>query len=258
MGRVYTLIRLGVAGALLACVSCVPRVTAPSRVDARAKEILREMGRALDGSQAFRLRAVGVMDEELETGQLTQISRESRISLRRPNGLFVETVGDDVKRTAWYNGSTLTLLDHNSNTCGSMKAPGTVEATLDAVVERYGLTLPVADLLFRNPYAVLIANVETGAYLGRQHVGDHSCHHLAFRQEAIDWQIWIDAGDTPVPRKLVITYTQEPGNPTYEVTMDEWDLNATHRDSLFEARPPADARRVTVGEMFASPEGDGS
>ena len=180
MCRVYTLIRLGVAGALLACVSCAPRVTGPSRVDARAREILREMGRALDDAEGFSFRAVGLMDETLETGQLTQISRESRISLRRPNRLHVETVGDDVKRTAWYNGRTLTLLDHKSNTCGSMKAPDTVEATLDAVVERYGLTLPVADLLFRNPYAVFIANVETGDYLGQQHVGDHSCHHLAF------------------------------------------------------------------------------
>ncbi len=30
------------------------------------------------------------------------------------------------------------------------------------------------------------------------------CHHLAFRAEKVDWQVWVQAGDTPLPMKYLI------------------------------------------------------
>ena len=71
------------------------------------------------------------------------------------------------------------------------------------------------------------------------------CHHLAFSQEDIDWQIWIDAGPQPLPRKIVITYAEEPGAPQYTATIKRWSLDPKFTDELFHFVPPEGATKLT-------------
>lgn len=247
-GTLFAMLSLAVA----ACAGCGSR----AEIDPQADQALRSMSDLLSKAQALSFQAEGTMDEVLETGQLSQFSRKSKIILARPGRLHAETEGDDVSRSAWYDGKTVTVLDKRENVYGSVQVPNTIEKMLDLVIEKYGLTLPVADLLFRNPYKTFIAEVESGTYVGRHNVGDHVCHHLAFRQESIDWQIWIDAGKTPVPRKLVITYKQEPGHPHYVVVLDQWDLSPKHSGDTFAFRPPAGAKRVEMTELLGVEEGE--
>ena len=53
------------------------------------------------------------------------------------------------------------------------------------------------------------------------------CHHLAFEQATIDWQLWIDAGKDPLPRKLVITYKTEDEVPQVHGDHPEVESRAT-------------------------------
>jgi hypothetical protein len=225
-------------------------------VDPQADQVLKSMSNLLGKTKSFSFRAVGYMDEVAETGQLVQISRESDVSVTRPGKLLVETEGDDVSRSAWYSKGRLTVLDNTDNVYVSTDVPNTIEAMLDFIIDEYGLTLPLADLLFSNPYKTLTSNVQLGSYIGLGQVGDHSCHHLLFEQEMIDWQIWIDAGQSPVPRKFVITYKQEPGQPGYSVTMEKWDFNPTFANDLFEPDPPDDATEVQMNELLGTGEGE--
>jgi len=111
--------------------------------------------------------------------------------------------------------------------------------------------VPMADLLIGKTYDSLLADVESGTYVGLHAVGDTKCHHLLFRQENIDWQIWIDAGKQPLPRKLVITYTQEPDQPQYVATMDNWDLAPAVSEETFTFTAPAGAKAVvTFGDSI--------
>ncbi len=224
-------------------------------IDPQADQVLKRMSETLGGAEAFSFAAEGVMGEVLETGQLVQISRKSNILAVRPDKLHVDTEGDDVSRSAWYDGRTMTVLDKRAKTYASIEVPNTIEKMLDFVVEKYGLTIPVADLLFPKPYETLIANVLSGTYVGLHTTGGHACHHLAFQQEDIDWQIWIDAGKTSVPRKLVIIYKQEPGHPQYVGKMDKWDLSAKGPSGTFKFQPPAGTKRVEMADLFGKREG---
>jgi hypothetical protein len=67
---------------------------------------------------------------------------------------------------------------------------------------------------------------------------------LSFEQESIDWQLWIDAGEKPLPRKLVIAYKTEDEVPQYSVIMGKWNLNADVPDELFVFEPPEGAERI--------------
>ena len=82
-------------------------------------------------------------------------------------------------------------------------------------------------------YARLMGDVQRGVYLGIHEAAGVPCHHLSFEQATIDWQIWIDAGTDPLPRKLVITYKTEDEVPQYAVTIRKWNLQAKLPDTLF-------------------------
>ena len=231
--------------------------TPPSAdVDPQVQQALKAMSNLLGNAKNFSFHAVGQMDEVAQTGQLVQLSRESDVSVTRPSKLFVDTEGDDVSRSSWYDRDKLTVLDKEQNEYVSITVPSTIEAMLDFIIEEYGLTLPLADLLFRNPYETLTSNIQVGTYIGLSNVGGHSCHHLLFEQELIDWQIWIDAGQTPVPRKIVITYKQEPGHPSYSGIMDKWNLKPSFAKDLFKPDTPANAKQVQMNELLGTEEGE--
>ena len=127
---------------------------------------------------------------------------------------------------------------------------------LDFVMDEYDVTIPLADLLFSDPYETLTEHVESGEYLGLAVVGGTTCHHLAFRQDEIDWQIWIDVGSPSLPRKIVITYRELRGQPQYCATLTEWNLSPRLPDDVFEFRPPVDARQVEMDALLGPDEGD--
>jgi hypothetical protein len=73
-----------------------------------------------------------------------------------------------------------------------------------------------------------------------------ACDHLAFRGESVDWQVWIDRGENPLIRKIVITYKELPGEPQISARLDDWDIQPQLADAIFQFTPPEDARRIQV------------
>ena len=81
------------------------------------------------------------------------------------------------------------------------------------LAENYDLDMPMADLLVGKTYDSLLTNVEQGSYVGLHLVDDTKCHHLLFRQENLDWQIWIAQGEAPYPCRFVVTSTKIDAHP---------------------------------------------
>jgi hypothetical protein len=59
----------------------------------------------------------------------------------------------------------------------------------------------------------------------------------------VDFQVWIAAGDQPVPLHIVLTYRDAPGEPAFRGNLT-WNLAADHPDSFFTFTPPTDATRI--------------
>lgn len=66
-------------------------------------------------------------------------------------------------------------------------------------------------------------NIESAMNAGQDIVGGELCDHYAFRQDQVDWQIWIATGSRPLPRKLVITSRANEARPQ-SVTQYRWNL----------------------------------
>jgi hypothetical protein len=227
-----------------------PSSAGPARsVEPRAEQELKKMGEFLAKLPHFALEAEETFDE-IPDGQLRrQLTNVRRIALERPNHFAADVTGDTLSRASWYDGRTVTVLDKEHNTYATVEAPATIDATLDELQDEYGVVLPLVDILYSNPYAVLMEGVTYGRYLGIHEAAGVACHHLAFSQATIEWQIWIDAGDKPLPRKLVISYVQEPGEPQYSATIRRWNLESKVPEGLFMFEAPEGAQKIDATAM---------
>ena len=87
----------------------------------------------------------------------------------------------------WPTGARVAVVFAHSAS-GDMNEP-----VIEALHREHGLVIPLSDLVVQDPFAALIDGIITGDYLGESLLGSERCHHLAFRQDAIDWQVWIAA-----------------------------------------------------------------
>ncbi|MCP3137529.1 DUF2092 domain-containing protein [Pyxidicoccus xibeiensis] len=230
-----------------------------AQVDPRADRLLRQMSDFLAAERDFTVRTEGTLDVVLESGQKVQVHRAGDVRMQRPDRLRVDREGDLAGLQLYYDGRQLTVYGERSNAYATTPAPATVDATLDVAAERLGLEAPGADLLRGNPYAALTEDVCSGTYLGRAVVDGVPVHHLAFRNsEGVDWELWVEDGPRPLPRKYVITSRDLPGSPQYSVNLSDWNLSPRLTQDTFRFVPPPDAMRASFlapGALDAQPQG---
>jgi hypothetical protein len=243
-------------GALAVVAGCAVTASRPAAIDPQADDILKRMCDTISAAPTLAFEADAQVDERLDTGRLVRLHRHSKVIAARPDRLFVEMAGDEVGGRFWYEKGRLTVLDRGANAYASIAVPDRTEKMLDYVVEKYHVTVPLADLFFPNLYETLTESIESGVYVGVESVEGRDCHHLAFSQAHVDWEIWIDAGERPLPRQIAITYKEEPDAPQYIAVLDKWDLAAAPTAETFRFQPPAGAKAVSVDEMIVRDRGE--
>jgi hypothetical protein len=70
------------------------------------------------------------------------------------------------------------------------------------------------------------------------------CEHLAFRTFDTDWQLWVEAGKKPIPRKMVITSKTLNSAPQYTLCVKSWKAGDEPAQDAFPFTPPAGAEKL--------------
>lgn len=222
-----------------------PDDTAAGDVEPAAEQVLRRACAYLKSIDRFSVRTETSHDEVLEIGYKLQYSRASQILVARPNRFRVESESDKGYRTTWYDGASLTILDEDVNVYARFDVPDTIDATLDVIADR-GITLPLDDLLSSNPCAGLGEHVREGYYVGLNYMDGDYRHQLLLVTDTVDVQLWIEDDDTPLIRKVVITYREEPGEPQFLALLRDWDVAPTLTPSDFVFAPPSGAHEINL------------
>jgi hypothetical protein len=144
----------------------------------------------------------------------------------------------------YYDGKSLSLFNPNEKYFATVAAPGSIEEMMDFAREQLDIIAPAGDLLYKNAFDILMEDVTTGFVVGKGYVDGVPCSHLAFRAPHVDWQIWVQEGSQPLPRKLVITSVDMDGEPEFSVVMTKWDLVPKLSEELFAFTPPKDAKEI--------------
>lgn len=215
-------------------------------IDPEVSELLKKMGDLIKSSKEFSFHAEILYDDILPSGQKIQFAAAQDVDVKRPDKVFTKYQSDVESREFWYDGKNFTLLDRNKNLYSTAEAEPTIDGTLQEIMNKYGYTPALSDFLYSDPYKTLMKNVLSGFYVGPGDVNGTECYHLAFVEKYIDWQIWIEAGDKPLVKKIVITYKTVPESPQYVVVFSDWKFNKSLPDSLFKPEIPADAKEIDM------------
>jgi hypothetical protein len=220
--------------------------------DEKARALLKKMSTFLTDQKAFSI----IMDEAFDTvddeGFKLQLNRRRRIWVSRPDQIRSENAGDTTDLLFVFRRGAFLLVDKENNSYVAEKGPDTIDGMLEELAKKYGQLPPLSDFVKADPYKGLITGVREARYVGLSRIGDHKCHQLAFRQKLLDWQVWVEDGDKPLPRKFVITYKRQAGEPQYAAVLHHWDLDPKHDPKLFDLTPPKGAKKVAIAP--AEPE----
>lgn len=257
--RPVRMLRLASALLAVAAWAPVPSVlaaegAAPPSVDPRAVEMVRAMSATLAAAKVFTVHAEIAYDQVMHSGRKLQFAAAFDAQMRRPDGLAVAYLSDLGGKRLWYDGKSVTILDLLHHVYATTPAPATSSALLTDLEAKQGISFPLADFLADDPAARLLGDVQSAFVVGPGDVDGTTCNHLAFSTSALDWQIWLDAGERSLPRKVVITYRREPSLPQFAALLSHWTFPASLPAKSFAADLPGDADRVEFVAARNAPE----
>ncbi len=216
----------------------------PAGIDPQADKLLKASMAFLAAQKRFTVDTRNTIEVVLASGQKLQFGITATGSVQRPDKLRAERKGDLVDQLFLYDGKSLTLYNPGQKYYATVGAPGTLEQMLDFARTSLDVIAPGSDLLYANAYEILMENVTSGFVVGKSVVEGARCDHLAFRGAGVDWQIWIQEGAQPLPRKWLITSTDIAGSPQFDVVMTKWNLAPKFTDQLFAFTSSKDATKV--------------
>jgi len=219
-----------------------------------AKVILRAMADYVASQKTLELSFdsdIEVITPELEKIQFTN-SGDALLS--RPDKLRAHRVSGHTEVLMVFDGKMVSILGKNLNGYAQFEAPGTVDQLIAALRAGHGIALPGADLLLSNSYEVLVAGVREAKHIGRGIIDGVECEHLAFRNFDTDWQLWVEVGLRPIPRKLVITSKTLNNAPQYSIRIKSWKTDIEPAQDAFVMVPPAGTKKLKPEDLLGLDE----
>ncbi len=208
------------------------------------RQVLQKMCDFLKSQPQFSYKAEVTDDQVYYGGKKLQYGLDMETSVRRPDHLRVNAEGDLVNKQFYFDGKNITLYDQEHNVYGTMAAPPDIEGALEKANKEFGLRVALTDLASPNLCELLNQRIKHALYVGLHKVRGVPCHHLSLDSGAAQLQVWVDAGDQPVPRKIVLTQKQLTCSPQWTAYLSDWNFAPQLADDLFVFTPPEGAEKI--------------
>jgi hypothetical protein len=215
-------------------------------VEDEAVEALKDMSNYLMTAKTLQVNTVGSLDVVTNNGQRIQLDGTTTYKIRRP-GFVIDYESDIKSRKFIYDGKTFTVYSPKLGFYAQAPAPPTNKEVLDEIYNKFGISLPLEDL-FRwgdGANSARLQALQSAYNVGPATIDGVETDHYAFREKDVDWEVWIQQGDQPFPRKLVIVDRSDPAKPTFSTRLT-WTMNPTFTDADFTFVPDANAKKIQL------------
>lgn len=225
-------------------VSAAPVASPAPAIKPQPMDVLKQMATYLRSLDRFTVRVEKTTELILSTDQRLHADQTAEIALQKPNRLRVEFQNLSGGRQLFYDGANFSLYTPEANVYASAAAAPTLDETLDLLATQYRVSLPITDVLVANPDSRLAQNLTSETYVGRILVRGVPCHHLAFQTPELDWELWIEDGPKPLPRRLMLTDKSVEGSPQMTANLTDWNLAPSFSTDYFTFKPPQNAEKI--------------
>ncbi len=206
-----------------------------------AEQLLDKVCDVLKGKSSFSVEMDVTYDDVLDSGSKVQYSAYQTVWVEKPNRLRSQYIGDQRVTNFYYNGELFTLEDIERDLYVTKPAPKTLDEALNQVEARYGITIPMSNLVASDPCADIKANVKKIIFIGNDMVDSEQMYHLLLIGSDRDFQIWVTRDAESLLRKVIITYKTLPGSPQYTAVLSDWNFNPKIAADTFTFKPSKDS-----------------
>jgi len=208
-----------------------------------ADNVLKSADAYLKSQKSLTMKAETMFDIVTDDGQVITYTMQLDLSVERPNKLYAKRVGAIRNQEIFYNGSKLVLHSLKHNVYAMEQVPPTIDEMMDYSMAQFGMQAPGSDLLYSDLYDGMLSDAVSGAYLGKVMVEGVECHHLAYRGNTVDFQLWIEAGKEAKPKRYMIVSKLMTAAPRYIININTLEP-AQFSKEKFEFSPSADVKRI--------------
>jgi len=190
-------------------------------IDPAARAFADSVTAKLGAASTIRLTAKHRLDPRLGVGQKLE-QGPLQITVQRPNRFHVFQPAGEQTREVAFDGSTVCVMHPGMkhHAIEPLKARS-IDEFSDVLDRRFGFRPPVAELLGRDLGATLFRDAASARVVGFDRLGWTRCERLQIVQQGMTTDLWVGAKDR-LPRKLVITFSNEPGSPAWEIKFSKW------------------------------------
>lgn len=214
-----------------------------------AKRIFKAMTDYLDSQQAIAFDYDSILEVVTVDGQKLQMAASGTLSMMRPDKFRATRTGGVADVEITFDGTTVTLFGKNINLYAQEQIPGTIDNMIDTLRLEHGRPMPAADLLLSDAYQAMMHDVKDIKDIGVGVVNGVVCDTLAFRDDEVDWQIWIAQGENPYPCRYVITTRDMTGAPQYSIQIRNWKTGGDVPKVDYTFKPTPEAAQIKLSDL---------
>jgi hypothetical protein len=230
---------VAISGALMV-LAAIPRARAAGD---DASQILKSMSDYLAAQKTISAAFDSALEVMTPQGEKIQFNSSGTLLLQRPNEIRLTRTGGYADVELLLDGKAATFYGKNLNSYVQLDGISSVDQLIDTLRDR-GMSLPGADLLLGNVYETLSSDVIEAKHIGLGVINGVECEHLAFRNQDVDWQLWVQVGAKPIPCKYVITSKAVGMAPQYTLVIRDWKADVPVDQTAFTFKPAEGATKV--------------
>lgn len=245
--RLPTLPALLLAALLAAALPAAARTdrAAGPAIEPEAVAALQKMGRYLQTLKTFSVKGTNSAEEVLPNGLKVQHDTVATLVAARPDRVRSEQTSDRLHRLLVYDGGSFSLYSKSSGYYVQVPVTATLAQLAGKLAADYRVDLPLLDLFAWGDDSAQKPELKLARVVGFATVRGVGCDQYAFRQDGSDWQVWIQRGANPLPRRLVVTDTTQEARPQLMAEYD-WGLNPQLAPAAFAFKAPPGAVSVSL------------
>jgi hypothetical protein len=228
-------------GVALGATALLSLTTVALRADGDPRAMLRTMSDYMAGQKTLSVRYDAEVEVITPDLQKIQFTASGDVRATRKGGYTdVELV---------FDGKTVTLHNRDREIFATIKAPGTINDLVQHLRTKHLVEVPGADLLLADSFEQFTQDLLDAKYVGRGIVNGVECEHLAFRTHDTDWQLWVEVGERPIPRKYVITSKTVAQAPQYTLRIKKLRTDEKSDPAAFVFKVPDGEKQVASDDL---------
>lgn len=223
----------------------LPALSAHAEIEAPARALAEKVQSKLASASTLRLTAKHKLDPRLGVGAGHE-KGPIELTVQRPNRFHAVQHAGAETRVLATNGTSFVLLHPELKHHAVAKLPTkSLDDFADLVDQRFGFRPPLAELISANFVDQLFSHVSSAKVTGTGFVGFTRCDKLEFVQDGMKGELWVARKDQ-LPRRYRLTFTDQPGHPTWDIRLTQWELNPAVSPQLFSPQPAADSQAAPM------------